>query len=729
MNGTSRNLRILKLDASGRLIRTDSALGMIADNALRSPSRVALRLGDADVTYGDLWSASSSLRTLIESSATDPARPVALSIDKHDARLFASMIAVLRCGRFFVVLDRTYPEARNRLVLEDADPSLLLSDEGPGELPSMQDLLYAAPVGEELEPEPDPDTLACLVYTSGSTGRPKGVMIPRGGLAQIAHIQGSHIGIEPGTRMSMLSSPSVFGGMRTIWGGLPSGATICPFTVETEGLERMAEWLRSERIAILHCTPSVLRHFGKSLPADARFNSLRIVIFGADRVLAEDIALARSLFQQDVRVWTGLGASETGTVSGRLVDPSEALPEGQMPLGPPVPGREARLLDEQGMPVPEGETGELVVEGKDLALGYWRQPERSAEVFGETGTPGRRRYRTGDLARVMPDGSLMHMGRRDFMVKVRGVRVDLGEVESVLAKSAKVRECALRAFTGADEDTALVAFVQFRDAADLDAGSRTPRAAPAAGDAAAALRRHGRLAANRERQARPQGAARSPSRRPLRKSPTFTTSIESRVAQIWSAVLDRKVTHRDTDFFEAGGNSLSAMRVIVRVHSEFARDLAPTALFRTPRLADFALHRRRGRAGCGTQVAGTGQHADRGTAEPGAEGAVVHREAGRAELDLQHLPRAAAHRPGRHGPDGGRHRCAARPARGAAHHHPRGRGRGPPEGAGARWTLGAPLATPRARAGREASLRCRTRCATKCASRSALPAEPCGAHA
>ncbi len=661
MNGTSRNLRILRLDASGRLIRTDSALGMIAENALRSPSRVALRLGDTDVTYGDLWSASSSLRTLIESSATDPARPVALSIDKHDARLFASMIAVLRCGRFFVVLDRTYPEARNRLVLEDADPSLLLSDEGPGELPSMQDLLYAAPVGEELEPEPDPDTLACLVYTSGSTGRPKGVMIPRGGLAQIAHIQGSHIGIEPGTRMSMLSSPSVFGGMRTIWGGLPSGATICPFTVETEGLERMAEWLRSERIAILHCTPSVLRHFGKSLPADARFNSLRVVIFGADRVLAEDIALARSLFQQDVRVWTGLGASETGTVSGRLVDSNEVLPEGQMPLGPPVPGREARLLDEQGMPVPEGETGELVVEGKDLALGYWRQPERSAEVFADTGTPGRRRYRTGDLARVMPDGSLMHMGRRDFMVKVRGVRVDLGEVESVLAKCAKVRECALRAFTGADEDTALVAFVQFREAEDLDA-----------------VREH--LAQHLPPAMRPQRYVvmddwpRTVSGKLDRKAlkvpepqatPDVTDlhdDIENRVAQIWSAVLDREVTHRDTDFFEAGGNSLSAMRVIVRVHSEFARDLAPTALFRTPRLADFALLVAEAAPAAARKSRAPDSTLTEGPLSPAQKALwfIEKLEGPSSTYNISLALRLTGTR--RHGPSFGRDRCAARPA-------------------------------------------------------------------
>jgi amino acid adenylation domain-containing protein len=560
--------------------------------ATRHPEAPAIHVDGRTWSCGELWNAVVQIEQLVLSSGSDIRRPVALLIGKNE-RLIAAMVAVVRSGRFFVVVDPGLPERRNRLVLKDADPSLVIHDghspllpEGVAalQLPTMEHLCVSAHASHVTHANSDPSSLACLLYTSGSTGTPKGVMLSRAGLNAVAMVR--NMGIIEGARVSVLGSMAVLGGLRTVFGGLSVGAILCPFELERDGLDKLRLWLRDVRVEVLHTTPSILRHFARTVPEGERTETVRTVILVAERAVAGDADIARRIFSAKVSVWSGLGSSEAGTITGRMIAPDEVLPEGQIELGPTVPGRKIRLVREDGLPAAIGETGELIVEGADLGLGYWRQEDRTAALFAQGSGAGWRQLRTGDLGRILADGSLHHMGRKDSVIKIRGVRVDLGEVEAVVARHAAVHECVVAAVASADGDVRLVAFVQFQGPAAIDAlRDQVDSVLPPAmrPQQYVVVKDWPRTSTGKL----DRNALRPPEEVPD-QSHDLQGDVERAIGLIWSEVLERPIQVRNTHFLEAGGNSLSAMRVTMRVARDCGKHVSPAALLTAPRLHDFA---------------------------------------------------------------------------------------------------------------------------------------------
>ncbi|HUO83995.1 MAG TPA: alpha/beta fold hydrolase, partial [Thermoanaerobaculia bacterium] len=271
------------------------------------------------------------------------------------------------------------------------------------------------------------------------------------------------IGLGPHDRMSFLFSPSFAGAVSDIFGALLSGASIHPFAVRSQPLTRLGEWLIQSRITVYHSVPTLFRRL---MPlATEPFSDIRIVKLGGEAVTVNDFELFRSHFPDTCRFHFGLTASETNFVCDELLDRSSSLEGHQVPLGLPIEDKRVMILDDQGQPVPQGETGEIAVESRYLSPGYWGTPREIGdrpEFPGNSGLSpisGSRIYRMGDLGKILPDGRIVHVGRKDNQVKIRGHRVELSEIDLALQADPAVREAVTIARPDASGELSLVSFV------------------------------------------------------------------------------------------------------------------------------------------------------------------------------------------------------------------------------------------------------------------------------
>ena len=277
-----------------------------------------------------------------------------------------------------------------------------------------------------------------------------------------------------------------------------------------------------------------------------------------------------------------------------FVDGETALPESRVPAGYPIPDREVLLLDGDGRPVALGETGEIVLRSRYLALGYWRRPDLTEEAFApDPSGGGRRLYRTGDLGVATADGCLTHLGRQDFQVKIRGHRIETAEIELALLELRNVREAVVTARAGRADEPELVAYV-------VPASAPAPAAAELRAELAARLPDYMMPSAFVALVALPltetgkvnRLALPAPGRaRPLSSPPASPrTAVERALAEIWQDVLQLDAVGIHDDFLHLGGDSLLASKILARVERAFGVELQPSALLRAATIAEMAAH-------------------------------------------------------------------------------------------------------------------------------------------
>ncbi|MEY4941343.1 MAG: hypothetical protein RIQ93_3078, partial [Verrucomicrobiota bacterium] len=400
------------------------------------------------------------------------------------------------------------------------------------------------------------------------------------------------IGWSPNDRMTWLYSPGVMGATRALTAALLFGAALFPRDPRQDTPARLAEWLRSEGITLYHSVASLFRTAFGQLDDSVLLPAVRMVIFGGEAVGQPEVELVRKHFTASCHIYTGLGTTETGTVSHLLVDPHANETGSSLPLGYPVKGVQVRLKDEDGRDVPSGEVGEIVVESAFLATGYWRQPELTAARFVEVpGKPKVRRYYTGDLGRTDPDGLVRHVSRKDFQVKIRGFRIEVGEIEAALQRHPSVRETVVVGLPGTNGETVLAAYCAIESGSELGPqefrrflAERLPlHMVPASITIVPFLPRtpNGKI----DRRSLP-----TPGMPCLPASDFPQGAIEEHLAQIWSEVLGRPGIGRHDDFFAVGGHSLMAMQVAARILRTFAIEVSPQALFEHASVARQALY-------------------------------------------------------------------------------------------------------------------------------------------
>lgn len=576
------------------------------------PERPAVVAGDGTWSYGRLAGLAATVTTALRELAGEPR--VALLLD-HGAATVGAILGTLTAGGVYVPLDPAYPPVRLAAILADAGAEVVLTSAAHRPLagalaPSARivdlDELPAV-TGDRaagMAAAVPSDAPAYILYTSGSTGRPKGVVQTHRNVLHQVRTHTDNLGIGPGDRLSVLSSFGFDMAVTDTFSALLNGAAAVPVDLHRCGMAGLGEALVAREATVYHSTPTVFRHLLDAIGEGGRLPSVRAVVLGGEQVLRADLDRWRRHFPDHCVFVNGYGATEISfAVQNHLtmadVVAGRGTGDGVVPIGHPLDGAETTMLAPDGRPACLA--GEIVIRSPYLAR-YWRNPEADAERFSQD-AGGTRAYRTGDLGRRLPDGRIAYLGRLDRQVKVRGHRVELGEVEAALAALDEVARAAVVARevdTRAGPERRIVAYVvgaggsapdpvalrhelertlpRFTlpavivplDALPLTAtGKVDARALPEPTDAAL-----------------PLGIASLPGGSGL--GGATAPRLARAVADAWSAVLGLPEVATDVSFFDLGGHSLLMTQVQQRLEAFLGRQVPLTTLYAYPTVTSLA---------------------------------------------------------------------------------------------------------------------------------------------
>ncbi|HEU0078664.1 MAG TPA: amino acid adenylation domain-containing protein, partial [Longimicrobiaceae bacterium] len=571
--------------------------GLFAAQARRTPGAVAVRFAGEETTYAELEARANRLAHLLRRRGAGPEVPVGICLPRT-TEMVVALLAVLGAGGCYVPLDPAYPAERLGYMLEDAGARLVVTDSAlAGRLPARAEAVALDAVRDELARAPDeapdsgvlPGNLSHVIFTSGSTGRPKGVMIRHSSTAVLLHWLREAVTDEE--RGAVLASTSINFDVSVaeIFGTLCWGGTL--YLVEN-ALE-LAVFPDRERIRYASMVPTAaaeLLRMGGIPPG------VRTLNLGGEALPG---ALARELYAQGtaLRVGNLYGPTEDTTYSTYALVPRGAE---RVTVGRPVANTQARVLDAELGLVPVGVAGELYLAGDGLARGYANRPELTAERFlpDPFGAPGGRMYRVMDRVRRLASGELEYFGRVDFQVKVRGFRIEPGEIESVLLAHPGVRAAVVVVREDAPGERRLVAY--------LAADGEPPSTEELRARLRDSLPEHMVPVAFVVLEAIPltpngktdRGALPAPERagEPGAEHVPPRDATELALAGVWEEVLGTSPVGVRDDFFEMGGHSLLAVRLVARVETVLGARLPLTTLFAAPTIEALALVLREGTA-------------------------------------------------------------------------------------------------------------------------------------
>ena len=599
---SERQLLLADWNATGEGVPNDRCIHeLFEQQAARRPDAIALIQGDEIVRYGELNERANRLAHHLRALGVKREERVGICVERTP-RMVEGLLAILKAGAAYLPLDPSNPVDRLQFMLEDASVRVVLSEasvreriDGLSGACRVVDLdRERAAIAAHSAANPatgvTAENLAYVVYTSGSTGEPKGTEVPHRSLT------GFMFGVSYATfdeQQVLLQHSSVSWDALTLelWPALAHGGHCVLYAGRVITPEELGELVERHGISVLWLTSSVFTAVMETRPEVLR--GVRQLLTGGEALSVPHVRRALAELP-GTRIVNGYGPSEC-TVFSTCHVPSRELPEGaaSIPIGRPVGDRRVYLLDERMDLVPVGVVGEIHVGGPGVGRGYLQRPALTAERFVPDpfgGEPGARLYRTGDLARWTADGVLEFVGRRDHQVKVRGFRIELGEIEAVLGRHEQIRECALKVWE--DGEKRLVAYVVAYEGTGLTADDvraylkeRVPEyMVPSIVEMldAMPLTANGKV----DRRALPEP------KREVRESGDAPaaprTPLEELIASIWCEVLDLERVGIHDSFFDLGGHSLSAMKIVSRIRKSLQVDLPIRTLFQTPTIAAIA---------------------------------------------------------------------------------------------------------------------------------------------
>jgi amino acid adenylation domain-containing protein len=558
--------------------------------------RVAADDGTRRLTYEEMLAAVVALAALI-AEQTAPGELIGILLPTS-VEFPVAMLACLAAGRLFVPLDLHYPRAWLSDVIADAGIAALVGRFDDPETAQIApagvkriDLRDRASGAVAREPSPvGPDDPAFVLFTSGSTGKPKGIVNSQRALLRRVEQYAGAAHVDADDRFLPLSSECTIAGLRERFTALLTGGTLHLIDVQREGVRQILNRLHDGGITMIYAVPALLRslmQLGQPAPA-----SLRVVRIGGDAVLWSDVDALRAWLPPGCRIELGYSSTEAPIMQWFVPDgfPREGA---RVPLGYPLAGNALAIVGDDGEGVSPGEIGELVVRSPYVALGRWREGACDGADFpADPKDASCRILRTGDLVKLRADGLIDLVGRKDRMLKIRGVRVEPGELEAALRKLPGVRDAAvfprriganwwLIGYIVGDVDTAALK-AALRDAVPaalqpqrIHAVDAIPRLASAKLDMTALGALDETFQRREVEQAPPSSGA-----------PRGET--EATIAALWQRVLERDGIGRDDDFFDAGGDSLSTLSLMFAIEEAFGVELPVTMIYAAPTVAKLA---------------------------------------------------------------------------------------------------------------------------------------------
>lgn len=573
---------------------------VFARTVAAQPDHLALVTTTHAITYAELNAQADRIAGALFAVVGRGPAPIGLLFGQESAA-FAATIAVLKSGNFYVTLDPLYPLARLAAILMDAGTGLLVTNSAglalahqicaDGVVIVNVDALPAT-----VAPLPPlviaPDAYAYIGYTSGSTGKAKGVVETH--CNHICHWQNllraqPHYGRE---RVLFLNRLSFSGGQLAFYLTLLAGATLYLYDLHTDGLAALPAWIQQHQITVWNSVPSVFRTFVAQVAGPEQVASIRLLRLASDAILPQDLAAYRRWFSPTCQLWLCYALTEVKTVTMTFLARDVPILPTAMPSGPPIDGMAIQIVDEAGQSLGPDQVGEIIVRSRYVSPGYWRDPELTAARFRpDPDAPGVFLVQTGDLGKLDHHGNLIHKGRKDTQVKVRGYRVELSEIEAHLAALDGVQEAAVRAYPLASGEVRLAAYWVSHSSAPPSSSDLRRRLSQHLPDymLPATFTRLARLPVNGNGKI-DRGALPYPGHhRPALDTPFSAphTGLEQALAAIWAELLELETIGCDDNFFALGGDSLLAMRLVIAVEKRLGCTV-PMTFLRQPTVAYLA---------------------------------------------------------------------------------------------------------------------------------------------
>ena len=569
----------------------------------RTPKSVAVVSGNQQLTYRQLNARANRLAECLVQLGVGPEVPVGICLERS-LELAVALLSVLKAGGACLPLDPKYPKKRLAYMQEDSKAAVVLTQpELMSEFTNAASAVVCVTpvlpiITEERQDNPNsgaqPCNLAYVIYTSGSTGEPKGVLLTHRGLVNHHTAAVRIYALGPCDRVLQFSSISFDIAVEEIFPTWVAGGAVIlrpeDFSLK---ITDFLHWIRQQGVTVLDLPTAYWHELVHELSQSRELlpDSLRLVIVGGEKASAEAFCAWRKFTGDRVRWINTYGPTEASVIA-TAYEPGNQQMVAELPIGRPVANTRVYILDSHLQPVPIGARGELHIGGDGVARGYLDRPELTAEKFiADPFSDGQeaRMYKTGDLARYLPDGNIEFLGRADFQVKVRGFRVELGEVESALNKYPKVRESVVCCRESEFGDKRLVAYVVLASmppptAADMRAFLRARLPEHMVPSAFVVLAKmpltpNGKI----DRRALP-----APEPAPGEEVTAPRDALESQLVAIWEEVLGARPIGVQQNFFELGGHSLLAVRLVHKIEKAFGKELPIAALHEAPTIERLA---------------------------------------------------------------------------------------------------------------------------------------------
>ncbi len=597
--------------------KSDGFHQLFERQAAAQPDRVAIVCKGEQLTYGELNARANQLARHLRSLGAMPETLIPVCTDRS-VEMAIGILGILKSGAAYVPIDPTYPAERIEFMLAEISAPFIVTQSSFLQSSAIKKILLDTDrelIAENSTDNPLPtaaaENLAYVIYTSGSTGKPKGAMLTHANLCHYVRALQHEFYLTPDDKYLHLASIAFSSARRHLLFPLAQGASVI-IADEEQRMDALPlfKLIKEQSVTVFDTVPSFQRHCMNALLEldteqrnDLLNNDLRLIVSASEPLLSDIPATWMFEFKHPARHVHMIGQTETsGIVSiNHITEADAAGAVRTVSVGRSIANTKIYLLDENRQPVAPGKAGEMYVCGKGLGRGYLNRPELTVQKFIELSVENesdaeefkvRRVCRTGDFARLLPDGRLECLGRQDFQVKVRGQRVELGEIEALLISNQNVGECSVIGHEDVPGTIQLVAYVVSRHSSDsliedlriLTKEKLPDYAQPSAFVLLNALPLNANGKIDRKNLPRPDASA-------FAVDTTFVAprnATERIIAGIWAEVLGFNDIGINDNFFELGGNSLLASRVISRLRKAFNLEMPLRTIFEAPTIAELA---------------------------------------------------------------------------------------------------------------------------------------------